>query len=208
MIYEIINNNGYDYVDLDLSSGTIWSTMNIGANKISDFGLYFQFGDTVGYTAEQVGKDEGQKAFTWKDYKFSINGSSYDFSKYTIKGATLELEDDAAHIHMGGSWHIPSPEQIKELIDNTISNRTKLDNVSGIKFTSKKDVSKSIFIPASGYASKGVVYNIRIFGRIWSSMLSANYVGCGQYLFLPSAENICLNSYSRYYGHSVRGVIG
>ena len=204
----IVNNNGFDYVDLDLPSGTLWATKNIGASKLSDFGLYFQFGDIKGYTAEQIGKDKGQKAFTWKDYKFSIDGSGYGFSKYTTKGATLELEDDAAHINMGGNWHMPSPEQILELINNTINKRIKLDNVSGIKFTSKKDESKSIFIPASGYASKGVVYDIRAFGHIWSSMLS-DYIRCGQYLFLPSAENIRLNSYSpRYYGYSVRGVIG
>ena len=26
-----INNNGYDYVDLGLPSGTLWATMNVGA---------------------------------------------------------------------------------------------------------------------------------------------------------------------------------
>lgn len=36
-----INNNGYDYVDLGLPSGTLWATMNVGASKASDAGLYF-----------------------------------------------------------------------------------------------------------------------------------------------------------------------
>lgn len=26
-----INNNGYDYVDLELPSGTLWATQNVGA---------------------------------------------------------------------------------------------------------------------------------------------------------------------------------
>lgn len=39
-----INNKGYDYVDLDLPSGTLWATMNVGASKPSDCGLYFQWG--------------------------------------------------------------------------------------------------------------------------------------------------------------------
>jgi hypothetical protein len=51
------------------------------------------------------------------DYKWSIDGSSSNFSKYTTTGATLELEDDAAHVNMGGSWHMPTPTQIQELID-------------------------------------------------------------------------------------------
>ena len=36
----------YDYVDLGLPSGTKWATMNVGASKPSDAGLYFQWGDT------------------------------------------------------------------------------------------------------------------------------------------------------------------
>ena len=110
--------NGFEYVDLGLPSGTLWATMNVGASKPSDFGLYFQWGDTQGYTAAQVGKD---KQFTWNDYKFSIDGSSSNFSKYTTTGARLDLEDDAAHANMGGSWHMPTPEQCQELIDNTTS---------------------------------------------------------------------------------------
>lgn len=38
-----INNNGYDYVDLELPSRTLWSTCNVGAKKPSDFGQYFQW---------------------------------------------------------------------------------------------------------------------------------------------------------------------
>ena len=89
--------NGHAYVDLGLPSGTLWATCNIGASKPSESGLYFQWGDTSGYTKEQVGIGEGKKKFAsnWSDYKFSINGSSSNFSKYTTIGATLELADDA-----------------------------------------------------------------------------------------------------------------
>ena len=53
------NNNSYDYVDLGLPSGLLWATKNIGANTEEEAGLYFQWGDTQGYTAEQVGVGEG-----------------------------------------------------------------------------------------------------------------------------------------------------
>lgn len=95
-----INNNGHDFVDLGLPSGTLWATMNVGASKPSDYGLYFQWGDTQGCTADQIEKEDGKKRFSkdWSDYKFGV---SPNFTKYTTPGATLDLEDDAANVHMG-----------------------------------------------------------------------------------------------------------
>ena len=201
-----VNNNGFDYVDLELPSGTLWATCNVGASKPSDPGLYFQWGDTIGYAEDQVGED---KQFTWDDYKFG-NGVDTDFSKYIIKGDKLELADDAASANMEGDWHIPTSEQIQELIDNTISKRTKLDSVSGMKFTSKKDASKFIFIPAAGYAWNGSVHDNRESGYIWSSMLDMNNVNYGQCLdfdLVLGLEYANLYYDIRYSGFSVRGVI-
>lgn len=53
-----ISNNGYDYVDLELPSGTLWVTMNVGTKNPSYYSLYLQWEDTQGYTTEQVGKDK------------------------------------------------------------------------------------------------------------------------------------------------------
>ena len=36
--------NGFEYVDLGLESGTMWATCNVGADKPEDSGLLFQFG--------------------------------------------------------------------------------------------------------------------------------------------------------------------
>ena len=132
-----------------------WAAQNVGARKPSDAGLYFQWGDTSGYTADQVGKDK-QFASDWNDYKW---GKGPNFTKYATKGETLELEDDAAHVNMGGGWHMPSPTQIQELLDNTTTAWTTQDGVNGRLFTSTKDNSKSIFIPAAGSAWDGSVQN-------------------------------------------------
>ena len=201
-----INNNGFEYVDLGLPSGTLWATMNVGASKPSDAGLYFQWGDTVGYTADQVGTGDGKKKFAldWSDYKW---GKSPNFTKYTTTGATLDLEDDAAHVHMGGSWHMPSPSQIKELLDNTTTAWTTSDGVSGMTFTSKKDESKLIFIPAAGFAWDGSVHYSGGNGGVWSSMLYTDLVDSGQYLYFGSG-NVDLNINGRCSGLSVRGVVG
>ena len=200
--------NGYDYVDLGLPSGTLWATCNIGASKPSEAGLYFQWGDTQGYTAGQVGYGEGQKKFAddWSDYKWYSGGS---FTKYTTTGATLELKDDAAHVNMGGSWHMPTPTQIQELINtaNTTSTWTTQDGVNGRLFTSTKDTSKSIFIPAAGGAWDGSVQDSGDGGYVWSSMLNTDDVSGGQGLDFDSGD-VSLGNGSRFGGLSVRGVVG
>ena len=203
------NFNGYDYVDLGLPSGTLWATMNVGASKPSDYGLYFQWGDTSGYTADQVGTGEGKKKFAsdWSDYKW---GTYQNFTKYTVSGAILELEDDAAHVHMGGDWHMPTPEQIKELIDNTTTAWTTSDVVSGMTFASKNDTSKSIFIPAAGTAWDGLVVAIRSRGCVLSCMTVAKNSKYVQVLDFHSS-NVYLNTtnyHNRCSGLAVRGVIG
>ena len=199
-----INNNGYDYVDLCLPSGALWATMNVGADKPSDCGLYFQWGDTKGYTASQVGKD---KQFNWKDYKWNSSGDGITFTKYKTTGTTLDLKDDAAHVNMGGDWQIPKPEQIQELIDNTeTSFTTSNDGISGMMFTSKKDASKSIFFPSVGYALDDSIDWDGDYGGIWTSMISMNGINYGKYFYFYS-EGAYPNECSRYYGFSVRGII-
>lgn len=195
--------NCHPYVDLCLPSKTLWSTMNVGASKPSEYGLYFQWGDTQGYTFDQVGTKK-KFSLDWSDYKWGV---APNFTKYNTNGSTLELEDDAAHANMGGDWHMPTPKQCQELIDNTTSEWTTQDGVNGRLFTSKKDSSKSIFIPASGIAWEGSVNGSGDGGLIWSSMLSTYNVSNGQSLDFYS-DNAYLGYDYRYVGRSVRGVIG
>ena len=201
--HKCLNSNGFDYVDLNLPNGTLWATMNVGASKPSDAGLYFQWGDTVGYAKDQIGK---VKKFNWADYKWSIDGIDSNFSKYNTAGNTLDLEDDAANIHMGGDWHMPTPTQIRELINETDNTWTTKDGVNGRLFTSKKN-GKSIFIPAAGYASIGSLSDVGNEADVWSSALKTSNVNYGQHLSFDS-YNVNLSNDYRYYGFSVRGVIG
>ena len=201
-------------MDLGLPSGTLWATCNVGASKPSEAGLYFAWGDTQGYSADQVGTGEGQKKFSedYSDYKWYLSGTIDDdnlkFKKYTIPGTALDLEDDAAHVNMGGDWHMPTPTQINELINNTTNTWTTQDNVKGRLFTSKNN-GKSIFIPAAGSAWNGSVQSSGSGGRgyVWSSVLNTNDVNIGQYLGFLSGF-VYLGDFNRYLGLSVRGVVG
>ena len=92
-------NNGREYVDLGLPSGTMWATCNIGANYPEDYGDYYAWGET-----------ETKSNYDWSTYKW-CKGSEDTLTKYctdndygTVDNKTvLDPEDDAAHVKWGGS---------------------------------------------------------------------------------------------------------
>ena len=103
-INETNTHNGHGFVDLGLPSGTLWATCNVGATSPEQAGLYFAFGETKGFTAEQV--ESGERAF--------------DDESYTAPSVSdnLTLEQDAAHVYMGGKWRMPTKKDWWELLDN------------------------------------------------------------------------------------------
>lgn len=225
-----LDTNGY--VDLGLPSGLLWTKYNIGANSEEEAGLYFQWGDTQGYTAEQVGDGEGLKSFSWADYKWSVDGSSSNFSKYNASDSktVLEPEDDAAHVNMGGNWRMPTLEEYNELCLNTDiylvpsegeeiqgtaqeqsgSVRIKWASqaegtLKGVKFYKKGDKQTYMFVPASGDARGGSVRNVGLGGGLWASSLYSSIVRCAWGFTFGAGGGDVVNPY-RYKGYSVRGV--
>lgn len=107
--------NGHEYVDLGLPSRLLWATCNIGASRPENTGLYFAWGETEGYT-------EGEKpdGYTWETYKFGGNDNGNQSKYNSYDGLlTLQPEDDAAHVNMGGDWRMPTKDDFLELIENT-----------------------------------------------------------------------------------------
>ena len=110
--------------------------MNIGANSVTDYGLYFQWGDTQGYTIDQVGEGSGKKYFYWRDYKYSVDTSMTKYNSSDGKTA-LDTSDDAAIANWGADWRMPTTTEFRTLGNNvnvtwtnnykssTINNRSK-----------------------------------------------------------------------------------
>ena len=201
---------GHQYVEI---GGLKWATMNVGADAVTDAGLYFQWGDTQGYTASQVGSGEGQKYFGWADYKYGNGTSSPGATGMTKYNATdglttLEAVDDAAVANWGGSWRMPTTEEYLAL-SNAVNTAWTADyqgsGVSGLILTDTTDTSKVLFFPAAGDCYNGSVINVGSRGLYWSSSVLSSDVQYACYLSFNSSRVSWQNSISdRYYGFAVR----
>lgn len=211
---------GHEYVDLGLK--VKWATCNVGAEKPEDYGDYFAWGDTT--TKYQPGYAQSESpqwkngmwdGYYWVNYRFS-NETSNSLFKYCndsrsgFEGGTdtltiLTPADDVAHYKWGGNWRMPTQADFYELLNNCNFEFTTQNGVEGMKVISKKDSSKSIFLPDAGSRDVTNLVGVGLGGFYWSSSL---------YKFDPSSA-LYLNFYPGYhftsfvnrcYGLSVRPV--
>ena len=201
--------NGHEYVDLGLPSGTLWATMNVGAEKVTDYGLYFAWGETQGYTASQVPSD---KKFSWSDYKFNPSGDGSTMSKYnaTDGKTVLDLEDDGVNVNWGGFWQMPIKEAWSELLNTQYVENTSVFNyndsgVNGYLFTSVSN-GNTLFIPMAGFYFNGNNQYIGNSCVVWSSSLNTSH-----HIYAYDLNDLgglhILERGERYDGLPLRGVV-
>ena len=186
--------NGYEYVDLGLPSGLKWAKYNVGASSPEEYGLYFAWGETTGYTAEQV--TGGVRKF---------DDTTYQAGAAASISADLTLEQDAAHVNLGGNWRMPTEAECRELIKNC--NVTWTDDyngtgVAGKVFTSKVN-GKSVFFPAAGSCTNSSVYDVGSKGSYLSASLNSPF-DTRKLGFSSGGQGVFINN--RFYGIPVRGV--
>lgn len=189
--------NGHGYIDLKLPSKTLWAAFNVGANSETEFGDHFAWGET-----------EPKKDYSWNTYKF---GGMETFTKYNGEdGKTvLDLEDDAARVHMGGKWHMPTAEDYKELVENTTSAYTEISGVTCTVLTSKRNGRKIVF-PACGFYEDDHLWYSGQYIDLWTSSLDTFGP---TYSYGAYGDEYTFDTWANYYypgrcnGHCVRGVI-
>ena len=213
----------HDWVDLDLPSGTLWATCNVGANSPEEYGDYFAWGEITPKKSNGTWGD-----YSWGTYKW-MNAGQADWTqinKYTFvdnqteacwynsngtfigDGQTVLLpEDDAATANWGSKWQMPSVEQMRELIDseNTTSTWTTMNGVNGRLVTSIRN-NASIFLPAGGRRNGTETQWEGSYGFYWPTMTDKTYSdrAC-QFSFSASSISI-VGSFDRYAGESIRPV--
>ena len=188
----------YKLIDLGLPSGTLWADRNIGAASPEDSGLYFQWGDTKGYTAQQC--NDGEKAFTWDNYKY---GNPADgFTKYLDKGDELSVEDDAAIAETKTKLRMPTKAEMEELFELekewVIASRDTTSDPwgEGVPYTNVEDANVR-----EGEMNFDERYNTFIEETSTKKFLGINFVGKNDNkLFVPAA-GYCGGGFARHRGY-------
>ena len=195
--------------------GPYWAECNVGASKPEEYGYYFWWGDTVGYT------NTGSAWISVQDgTSISFSDSGIAASTYGKDDATLLSEGwidsttnlvavhDAATAHLGAPWRMPTDAEFAALDDNCTTAWITTNGVPGRLVTGKGAyANRSIFLPAAGYGYDSTFDEPGLFGYYWSSTpisdfperaWSLNFLSDGSYRYF----------YDRCHGRSVRPVRG
>ena len=204
---------------IDLGLSVKWASFNLGASKPEEYGDYYAWGEIDPYyepgfarsvnTVWKSGKEDG---YSWSSYKW-CKGSQTTMTKYCSNSSfgldgfvdgkiTLDPEDDAAHMNLGGNWRMPTREEWIELFSwesGTSVGYTSLNGVGGVLVIGTN--GNSIFIPYSGNRDGTVLYPLC--GYYWSSSLLSNS-NYGEYEYLQDHTKLIYGE--RFWGLSIRPV--
>ena len=197
-------------VDLDLPSGKKWASHNLGASVPTDKGNYYAWGET-----------STKDLYNWSTYKY-CNGDYQRLTKYTTEetySATgipdnfvnLQPVDDAATANMGDNWRTSTRQEWQELIDNTTHEEVIINEVRGIKISSKIDMNsnkKFIFVVYYPGAIDGTQFN-DYGSRYWTATVNAGFLANQYaYVIVPgiSGSFYTTSHSNRCSGHVVRAI--
>ena len=140
-------------VDLNLPSGTLWASANVGATRPEEKGGYYAWGET-----------EEKTEYSWKTY---IHCDGYSNTCHNIGSNISGTVYDVAHMIWGGNWQMPVEEQIKELLDICAHAWAIVNGVEGCKFIGPN--GNSIFLPTTGFRWNDSIRLNNIYGNYWYS---------------------------------------
>ena len=175
--------NGYEYVDLGLPSSLKWATCNVGASKPEEYGDYFAWGETspkAEYTIEN--------SITYGEQMSDISGNA---------------QYDAATANWGGSWRMPTEDEMRELVDHCEWKWTQVNGLYGSKVIGPN--GSCIFLPAAGSRYGSSLLSAGEYGYYWSSSPRESFSDDAFRLDFDSGGQHAYWS-DRYAGRSVRPV--
>ena len=197
--------SGHEYVDLGLS--VKWARVNIGAAIPEQYGQYFAWGETtekehydvsnVRYCTEVV--DSSGHPHVWL-LKYN---SREDYGPVDGR-MKLEREDDAAAQNWGGTWRMPTREELEELRCECVWERVTLDDVVGDRITGPS--GNSIFLPAAGFRDSSKLKEVTNIGFMWSSSVNEANPDNVYYFYSGEKEGQKVTYASRRFGTTVRAV--
>ena len=174
---------------IDLGLSVKWASHNVGASSPEGFGGYYAWGET-----------EEKSNYDWQTYKYYYRNGSYVNIGNNISGTQY----DVARVKWGGSWRMPTLDEIRELVENCSWKWTTYNGVKGRLVTGPN--GNSIFLPAAGGRFVTNVGGVGDCGDYWSA---TQYESDSQRAFLLNfhSDGYLWYSYTyRDYGFTVRPV--
>ena len=195
--------------------GPYWAECNMGASKPEEYGYYFWWGDTVGYTNTGSGwisvKDGTSISFSSSGTAASTYGkdnAALQSAGYIDSTGNLVAAHDAATAHLGAPWRMPTDAEFGALIENCTTTWITTNGVSGRLVTGKGAYAdRSIFLPAAGDGYYSYLGSPGSNGYYWSSTPISGDSNCAWGLSFDSS-NFYRRDYGRWGGMSVRPVRG
>jgi len=196
-------------------NGPYWAECNVGATKPEEYGYYFWWGDTVGYKRSE-GNDGWISVKDGTSHLF-CNSPTYNMDNYQLQSngyidstGNLLAAYDAATVHLGSPWRMPTDAEFSALINNCTTSWVMTNGVYGRLITGKGDyASKEIFLPAAGIGDDSSLDYAASSGYYWSSTPATPDVDYFHTLHawnlsFYSGESLLFCDYYRYYGQTVR----
>lgn len=187
------NENGHQWVDLGLSSGTKWATCNVGSNSPEQCGNFYKWGATKPDSEYEI-------ANPWQQ---SIKKAYYDTPGMKRYKANKDLfinplsGNDTAHELWGGDWRMPFITEFLELFDECTWEKKNFNDVEGYLVIGPN--GNSIFFPTvekgiGCYWSNSLWYERKQFKNAWEFFINVS----------EDHKNLIFNDRTR--GHLVRPV--
>ena len=196
--------------------GPYWAEANIGAEAPWEYGLYFWWGDTVGYKRENnawVANDGSSSNFQFSSAAAeatSKKGPDVLLSEGWVVSNNntyvLAPAHDAAQVHWGGEWRMPTYQELQDLNSRCDWTWTTTNGVNGYVVRGRDDyAANSIFLPFAGKGTAASNFSSSS-GCYWSSVPESSDDRAYQLQIVSSAH--FSNATFRSYGLSVRPVQG
>jgi len=196
-------------------NGPRWAKCNVGATKPEEYGYYFWWGDTVGYKRNAanngwISVKDGTAFLFDADHclTYGKDNSQLQAAGYIDSTGNLVAARDAATVHLGAPWRMPTKEEIGVLISKCDTTWTTRGGVNGRLVTGRGAyASKSIFLPAAGYGYDSRLRLTGSNGDCWSSTPDS---GISVYAWILGFSSGTFYRYDldRYCGQSVRPLRG
>lgn len=200
--------DGYEYVNLQLPSGTLWATTNVGARSPEEFGDYFAWGEI-----------QPKEAYEWDNYKW-CNGSYNEMTKYCTDPnfgtvdhrKVLLMSDDAAFKNISLRWRMPTYDEVYELMTYCTWEWAEINGVWGYRVKNPNSSNERyLFLPAAGYKIGGELRGVGENGSYWTRTLYPD-VNAGAYDLEFNQPDISywekrIYFEERFFGFPVRAVL-